>query len=547
MQININYNSNTLTTGSGNTGINFPNPYNLPYDPNGPTPDPSQYQIDWSNPNSNAVMMQAEQAYEKLVNWLQNNPTSYNGYLMLLQMTMDIGNNMGNLSSQDQAQLTQFMGNQMTGSNTNLMALILDISVEGAAVNNPNVADGTQAAFSLLGSLNGMFQKLNSLGGVFSALYTEGQNLANPYNMAPGSLNQWIQENSGSISGDNGSSAQYWMDGSSPMSFEDFTANAALQVGSFITGINGGGNVGSYIDSMYQSEIQELEQMTKNPWELLILLLGLIDQRDQDNGQDINGYGNNLNTLSKGNGLITDMLNMLKGVQPNPNNDPTIAAQNTKNMQQFYSDFSQLKAIITQNPNFSQLTTEFTNIEGILNTQSFPLPSNANYTTSPFSVNSGYIQLPNDVAVYDAASNKTYVYNGSEIQVYNGNGESGTPTLIPSSTGEFYISQNTTLTVTVPAGGTYTFGDAAGLGDYQDIASVIANAPGGQSSTISSTLANVMTSFQSIFDAPSNGITQQINNKTTIMQTIESFEQSAYQSIVNQEKTASQNMQSAGS
>src|SRR4029078_1939341 len=73
-----------------------------PWGPGGIPGDPGAH-INWNSPNAGA---EAQKAYEQFVNWLKNHSNDYNGYLMLLRFTLEIGEHMGQLPPAEQAKLS---------------------------------------------------------------------------------------------------------------------------------------------------------------------------------------------------------------------------------------------------------------------------------------------------------------------------------------------------------------------------------------------------------------------------------------------------------
>ncbi|MGH2611930.1 MAG: hypothetical protein ACRDFB_02645, partial [Rhabdochlamydiaceae bacterium] len=93
VQLGTHNSSGSNNTTAGSPGANGDG-INWPYDPNGQTPN---FQINW-NSNPPPTAQQIEATYEALINWLKNNtgsPAFYNGSILFLQMTMDIGQHIG--------------------------------------------------------------------------------------------------------------------------------------------------------------------------------------------------------------------------------------------------------------------------------------------------------------------------------------------------------------------------------------------------------------------------------------------------------------------
>jgi len=373
---NIIYNSTPpVNPSSGNPGDSGSD-IQLPWDPNGTTPNPSSFQINWnSGADSNALVQQIEQQYEQLVTWLQNNPGNYNGYLALLDMTLDIGSHLssGSLPASVKQQLSQFMNNQMSsqGGNTTLMQLIVTMAIEGDAVQN-----GQAAADSFANQLTSELQGMAGYGSMFNTMYATANSLSSNNDQG---INNWISENYVTYKDPaTGQSYQTWISPSFPgqqsnplasqpiNGFSAWANQSAFYIGSFLLN---SASPGQYVDSLYETQIQQLCAMCKNPWELVMMLLSLVNQRMNDTGQQMNGLSNNLNTLSQANSLVADMQNMMK--------NPTGTTSGIPNMQRFYSDFSSLRALVEQDPNLSSLTSDVEDVYGVINGNAVSFPSTA--------------------------------------------------------------------------------------------------------------------------------------------------------------------------
>ncbi|MBS0648872.1 MAG: hypothetical protein JSS10_06590 [Verrucomicrobia bacterium] len=342
----------------------------LPWDPNGTTPNPSSFEINWnSGADSNGLVLQIEQQYEQLVTWIQNNPGDYNGYLALLDMTLDIGSHMSSLPASAQQQLSQFMNNQMSSQfgNTTLMQLIVTMAIEGDAVQN-----GQASADSFANQLTQELQGMSGYGAMFNNMYATAFTLSSNNDQG---INNWISAHYVTFTDPaTGATYQTWVNqnGQPITNFSDFANQAAFEVGSFLLN---SANPNQYVDSLYETQIQQLCSMCKNPWELVMMLLSLINDRMNDTGQQMNGLSGNLNTLSQANNLVADMQNMMK--------NPTGTTNGVPNMQQFYSDFTQLRGLIEQDPNLSSLTSDVEDVYGVINGNNVAFPSTSVTTTSP--------------------------------------------------------------------------------------------------------------------------------------------------------------------
>jgi hypothetical protein len=380
MSNNIIYNYNTQNNPAGDAG-DAGSGIQLPWDPNGNTPDPSSFEINWnSGADANGLVLQIEQQYEQLVTWLQNHPGDYNGYLALLDMTLDIGSHMSSLPASAQQQLSQFMNNQMSSQfgNTTLMQLIVTMAIQGDAVQN-----GQASADSFANQLTQELQGMAGYGSMFNNMYAAAFSLSSNNDAG---LNNWIKNNDVTYTDPaTGKTYTTWI-GPSPFggqqsnpfsgqpvsNFSDWANQSAFYLGSFLLN---SANPNQYVDSLYETQIQQLCAMCKNPWELVMMLLSLINDRMNDTGQQMNGLSGNLNTLSQANNLVADMQNMMK--------NPTGTTNGVPNMQQFYSDFTQLRGLIEQDPNLSSLTSDVEDVYGVINGNNVAFPSTSVTTTSP--------------------------------------------------------------------------------------------------------------------------------------------------------------------
>lgn len=446
-----------------------------PWGPGGIPGDPGAH-INWNAPNA---AEQAQRAYEQYVNWLKNHADSYNGFLMLLRFTLEIGEHLNQLPPAERAKLSQFLSNELKGKGGHsLLAEIVDALFEGAAYSSKTKEGGENAARKILEEI---MQCCKGLQGQspFSQIFDEASKDLN-------GLNAWISKHWGSFPDGNGGSVQGWVDrGGDHITFAEFTGMAAFSLG---TSFTEGSNTNEMINAYYEAEIQQLVAEFKgNPWALLIALMGLINQRDQDDGAALNGYGDNLKVLTEANALIKKLLQDLGGKKPN-------AAD-------FFATLNKLRTLVEQNPALSGLVKE---LQGDINTidhQRVTLPPNYSWTVGP-----GYYQFPPGMA-------------GTTITV---NGKSF---VIPAN-GKVYFSQKSTIQL--PDGqSSFTFGELAAMGDTQAIQQTMA----GWDSKVMSNFENGVTGIQTLLNGASPAIQQQIQTTTQLMQARENFEKQAYSSI----------------
>jgi hypothetical protein len=246
-------------------------------------------------------------------------------------------------------------------------------------------------------------------------------------------------------------------------------------------------NVQDVINSYYQDRIRQLVAEFKgNPWGLLIALMNLINNRDEDDGMAVNGYGNNLNVLRKANGLIQQMLGDI--------------TSNPPNAVDFFKTMQKLKTLVEQDPALSSVVKQLESDMGIINNQVVP----AN-TQLGWNVSAGYYNFP---------PGTTIVFNGKTIQVSGETYLPGGYVSIPSSS--------------IPAGG-FTFGQIVAMGGSVEVGELM----GDWSTTLMSNFENGVTGIQTLLNGASPAIQQEIQNTTQMMQARENFEKQAFSSITN--------------
>ncbi len=515
-------NVGSSTGGSGVSGDGITWPYN----PNGQTPD---FNINWnSNPPPTAQQVEAE--YEALVNWLKNNtgsPAFYNGSILLLQMTVDIGQHLGSFSASAQSQLESFLGNQIgTGDNKLFLQMIVQIAAEAAAVQSDNGQDGYNNATAFLNELKNATQGLANVPP-FNAINSQATDELN--NNSDSSIYSWIFGSSdgtvkahwAEIPNANGGYTQSWVDdegaggwdptinGQQAMSFAQFTMDAQFELGSAISASQSA-SANSTINAYYQTQIQALVAEFKgNPWALLTALMGLINQRDQDTGAAINGYGGTLSILQQANGYIQKMLGDISGSSVTP-----------ANIADFYTQLQNLKNLVLNDPALSSVASQLEADIGTINGNSVSF-NEANGDSPPTWTNqtAGYYNFPPGAHV---------TFNGQQITV--------------PPNGVIYVPAGTTVVV----GGqgndqdqSFTFGQLAAMGDYGDIASQMSQWENGGGSgtnwsgTVMSNFTNGVTGIQTLMNSPSAAIQQEITNDTNTEQAEENFMKQALQSITN--------------
>lgn len=496
-----------------NDGIHWPRDTST--GPNGGTPN---FYINWGS-NPPPSVQQIEQTYEALVNWLKNNTGLagfYNGSLLFLKMTIDIGQNLGHYSAADQETLKNFLSNQIsTGGNQLFLQMILSVAAQATAVQSDNNTDGLNNATAFLTSIKDATQDLANIPP-FSAINGEAKNELNndPHNTDY--IGAWINAHWQQITNYDGTKSYTWVDdesaggwdptinGQQPIvNFDQFVDDAQMALGTAITSSNNS-SVNGTIDEYYQSEIQSLcAQFKGNPWALLAALMSLINQRDQDNGASVNGYGGTLNTLQQANGYIQKMLGDISGTTPD--------------VADFYTQLTQLKQLVLNDPALSAVASQLEADIGTLNNNSIVIDdTNWSWNISK----AGYYNFPPGSEIY---------FNGSDI-------------VIPQN-GVVYLPAGTDVFLGNSRGDKFTFGQLAAMGGYSAIQKAMISwtssntGDNGQgtnwSSEMMSNFENGVTGIQTLLNSPSAGLQQQIQNVTQTMQAEENFEKEAYDSITN--------------
>ncbi len=499
-----------------------------PYNPNGDTPN---FQINW-NSNPPPSIQQIEKTYEALINWLQYNtgsPAFYNGSILFLQMTVDIGQHLGQFNPADQAQLKTFLAHQIsTGGNQLFLQMIVQIAAQAAAVASKNGNEGYANATSFLEELQNATSGLSGIAP-FNAIYDETQKQLNNDPNNSDSIYNWIFGSSVAgfkahwipiYAGEGAAKVYAWVDdqssngneinGQQPITFTQFTQEAQYVLGSAIAS-DSNSSVSDTINAYYQTQIEALFQQFKgNPWALLVALMSLINQRDQDNGTGVNSYGGTLDILKQANGYVQKMLGDISGTNPNTAD--------------FYAQLQKLKALVQNDPGLGKIVNQFEADIGTINGQTVTFNSDINWDiTSP-----GYYNFPPGTVIDVAVGSNHPFY-----EVYK----------VPPS-GVIYIDKpgNVTMKVDSKKPLTLTFGQLAAMGNTDAIAKQMkewenSDSPSQNgsnwSSTIMSNFENSVTGVQTLLNSPSAALQQEIQNTTQTMQAEENFEKEAFNSITN--------------
>lgn len=490
----VSSNSSTGSPGNSGDGINWP------YDAKGQTPN--------IHFNPHETQTQIENDYKNLIQYLRDHPGDYNGYIRLLQMTVDMGQHLGQFPG-----LASFLSQELkSGDGTNVFKLMVEAAYEGAAVSQKDGASGEAAADALIHQLMNATSGLQGIP-VFKTIYDTASSALD--NSNPDGLHVWIYGNGTKdhpahwekIPNGNGGDVYSWVDdeGQPIKDFSDFANMAAFSMGMALIG--DGSNANAVVNSFYETQVEQLVKEFKgNPWALLVALMNLINQRDQDRGMSINGYGANLSTLKEANGLIQTLLGDLRNMTGGGNHlSPTDAAN-------FFATLQKLKTLVGQDPALNSLVDQLTSDIKTINGQTTDgTKGNPNVDgTYSWDVGPGFYHFP----------------PGSTVYV------DGKPEIVPANGELYFSSPSTHLNYAYGAGtnkGPLNFGELAAMGDTQDIAKSM----GKWSDTVMSNFENGVTGIQTLLNGASPAIQQQIQAETQTMQAEENFEKASFKSITD--------------
>ncbi|MGR3973295.1 MAG: hypothetical protein QRY72_01770 [Candidatus Rhabdochlamydia sp.] len=469
---------------------------NWPYDNSSGAimPDPDDFAIDWNSPNPTLA---AQQAYAKLVNWVQDNPGAYNGYVMLLQMTT-------NLSAQamQNPDLLKFLQHPIQlGSDTNLLNTIagyISLNFQFDNDGGTSLDQFINQVNTALGSAANQPPFLEML--IYLDMSPQYSNLN--YNT---DLQSWVF-------------TDYTTGVQTPLDATSYKNFAASQIGKEV--VTYSKEMASTIKFYYQSEIKELENhYSNNPWILLVALMSLINQRSEDSGTAVNGYSNNLEEISKANSLISHMLQLISSPTPS-----------TEDMANFFSNLNQIQTLITQNPALAS-DSLLSNLNDSINT--------LYNTTVSFTYTPGASSTDPGTWTPFAPTWQPYADGIINFQDFSNGVEYGDDVLLNGDViypGLYRISTTDTITIDATNHSTAVcVGDLAALGGYSILSqSLSANA---NSTTVVNPLQqpfqNATTSIQALLNGPSSSIQQQIQNTTQVIQQMQNFQKEGYDSILN--------------
>ncbi|CAM0117516.1 hypothetical protein [Rhabdochlamydiaceae symbiont of Dictyostelium giganteum] len=481
--------SSNVTADPATDGVNWP------YDnsPGALMPDPSDFIIDWNSPNA---VFQAQQAYTRLVTWVQNNPASYNGYIMLLQMTVDLSQK----ALQYPDLLTFLQQPTQLGTNPSLLSTIATYATLSTQINGQDINQFFQQVQSAIGNA----AQIPPFDEILTAIQTAAPSVFLVYEQ---DLQSWVFTDPNTIT-------------QIPVTSSSFSNVAANAIGYGI--VNHPNDMNKLVNAYYKSEIQVLsQQYQEDPWMLFVILMNLMNQRDQDQGTAITGYSNNLSVISDVNNLISDMLNQISPTQN--------AAITSDNFAAFFSDLNQVQNIISQNPVLAEsILTPLNNAVNSLSSAQITFTASnlgeSNQTWSPFDPGTVSWNLPEDTLINFPATSQ-------DVEALTING-------IPVQPGWQLVRSTDTITFTpIDANSmSLSLGDVTALGGYGFLETYFSNLSNLSTTVInplSQPFQNATTSIQALLNSPSSAIQQQIQTSTQMMQMIENFQKAAFDSVIN--------------
>ncbi len=498
--------------GNSGDGINYP------YDPKGPTPN---FWINWNSvPPPSAA--QIEQQYEGLMDYLKENPGGcYNGSLLLLQFTTDIGEHINDPQLKG-SNLAQFISNQIyVGGARYYLQDVIQLAAYGCAVGQPSLQAGIDAATAFLKAIQAATQNITGAADIFDKMNIEAINDL-------GTITEWCTDHwsqipnapSGTWMDDESKGADPDINGPQPiLNFSQFADDATFYLGSIIQPPNGGSNssVNSAIDGMYGVSIAQIfEQWKGNPWAILYFLMSqMFTGRDADQGRAVNGYSNVLSTIKQANALVANMTADL--------NAPTF------NSKDFYKNLSELKELVGKNPSLASVYTQLQQDFGQINSQNIAssLPPTQGQNTEYTIGTGGYYNFPPGMIV---------TINNQQITV--------------QAPGLMYLPAGTVVNFNFN-NEPVNMGQLAAMGDFSGIDYAMNGPPPpappnpvGWNSTIKSTMTSGLTAATSALNSQSAAINQQISQVTQNMQAIENAMKQFLGAMTSQIQTIVKNVQS---
>lgn len=497
VQLGANNTSNNANVTAGAPSGGYNDGINWPWDTNGDTPN---FDINW-NSNPPPTLQQIEEAYKDLIRYLKDHPGGdgfYNGAILLLKMTVDIGQHLGNYTNKDGTNpLADFMNNQITvGGSALFLQQVIQIAAEAAAVSQSTEQAGADAAQKFLASLASATQGLTNWGTTYKDIFGEAYNdqftigtwcsdhfktYTDPVTGATDS--GWFDDES------NGTDNPYIF-GQQKMTFAQFVEDASSSLGDDLDP-SSNSSVNGTINDYYQSQIAMLVAEFKgNPWALLLALMSLINERDLDDGSSVNSFGSTTDLLKKANALIQKMLGDISGTTPN-------AAD-------YFKQLAALKDLVLKNPSLAGITSQFLSDAATVEGMQVAVKAGVSWT-----VKAGYYNFP----------------PGTVVNVTTG-GVTKQITIGPNG-GQIYVGEQSTFSLKSDT--TLSFGQLAAMGNTDAIQATM----GDWTTQAMSNFINATTAIQTLLNSMSPAIQQEIQNTTQTMSARENFEKEAFASITN--------------
>ena len=459
-------------------------------------------------PGQNGTPTIAE--YEAYLDYLMNNTntnTTYNGSIQMLQIIMNLGQayQSGQMSPSDKAAFLKIVQDIQTGNGAPLFANIINMVMMGSFYSNGPSGFSQTNAFCQ--QLTNELLSLNGVSPLFAHM-AEAADMESNYIQETAETKFVVTLNGQTFLTDvNGNLVD----------FNQYVLNATGEIGSMLSN----SQIEQAINNYYKQKADSILANCKNPWEVLMLLIMLLEGQGDDTNRSINGYGNQLNNLTAGQNLTNKILGFLRqGNLQGPDAE--------KFMNQLNELLSQVSAF---DPTVASTLQQ--QIQSILGQTGVTIKSDGSGTINLPIKSSGAIynipNLPNGVHAY---------LNGVEIIP-------GKPIYIPAGeTITLKGAPNTSYSFTLGQLGSSTTVDGqtviSGLGDWSGIASCLNNPTNAQS------LIQSLMSVQGTLNSPSSMINTEIQTATSQLSTENGFWKAGFDSFTNPIQVFTQNMQRSG-
>lgn len=479
--------------GTRGDGIKYP------YNEAGKTPN---FWIDWSkNPSVDEIM----HMYEGLVSWLKSNPGSpafYNGTILLLQFTIEIGAHMNDPKYEG---LSDLVNNQIMNGGGYFLQDVIQMMAKASVISQPNLQDGQANAQKFLDQLINELSGLRGQSKLFDDLYTEAVS-------QKASINDWAAQNWVKVPVLTGGEKWTWVDENTgkPMTYNQFIMRSIFELGIILMPSKGeNSSVIDAINGMYGTEIQKLIAQCKgNPWMLLVLLMAhIMNGRDEDVGRGINGYAGTLDVLKDANAYIEKMIANMKG--------------SSFDAASFYKNLDGLRDIIKNNPALSGISEQFEASVASINGQTFTIEKRNSFQVHE----SGYYNYPPGMEIRVNGNRYTVPENGL-VYITAGSGIEYSSTIYPN----------------------LTFGQMAAMGGYDVINAQVSpkDANGNPltewDSTISQNILSTLTSITTLVGSPSSAIQAVMQQDISTRTALENFIKEGLKSITDMNQTIMRNI-----